>query len=71
MSKKGTADAVTQGIEVRIDRGQVWFFDDRRACWIPKSALIDNPELSQRRLMMEGFDISSVFIDELLIAMQH
>jgi hypothetical protein len=70
MSKKGIADAVL-GVEVRIDRGQIWFFEGQRVCWVPKSVLIGNPELSQRRLMAEGYDISPVFIDELLIAMQH
>jgi hypothetical protein len=58
------------GVEVRIRRGEVWFLDGKRVCWLPKGQVLTRPDTVLSRLQTKGFDVSDKFIDELTIKLK-
>lgn len=56
-----------QDVEVRIDRGEVWFLDEERVCWAPKGEILNKPMSVLEKLRGEGFSVSEKFVEELVI----
>jgi hypothetical protein len=58
-----------RGVQVRIGKCEIWFLDNGRATWVPKSQIFAQPTLVLKRLESQGFNITDDYVDELMICL--
>ena len=59
-----------QGVQVRTDKGDVWFLDSTRMGWVPKAQILAQPTHVLEKLKNEGFNVADDCIDELIVHFQ-